>query len=289
MARQSPTVHWIRRPLLKKLSVDKRHLGLTRREITIIKGLICAVDLLGTGLCRLTSADNIWQIREHFIGVRQSIVTQIFTIMEPSPELNIRRRWHRHVPRTIDSFADDVIPQMFRFRSKGDLRALWEGFQFPAEVTISGHVFYGEEMLLVTLARLHEPRCINDEFFVDTFDLRYSSVSMIFNFVVRWLVHKWGYLLLDNMAYWKPLIPHFAEKIRLKAQTKECPFPSADAEDGFTVFAFLDDTVNAINRVDDELSVQGATDPHNQQLEFCKEQNQRCGINWHTVDLPNGD
>jgi hypothetical protein len=256
-----------------------------------IKSIIRAVDLLGTALRGLPDDDVYEPIKLAWTQLIMHFLVQLRGKLAPPAALNIRRRWHRHLPRTIDSFDDEVIPQTFRFRSKADLHALFVGFQLPLEAVISGHVFYGEEMLLVTSVKLHEPRCLNDKYFVDEFDLRYSSVSMVYNFVINWLVLKWGYLLLDNMDYWKPLIPTFAEKIRLKAQTAQCPFPSAYAPEGFKIFGFLDDTVTAICRPGGGPLRDGPNAPrnaHELQQDYYSKHKHRHGIKWQTVDLPNG-
>jgi hypothetical protein len=53
---------------------------------------------------------------------------------------------------TIDSLQDDAILPNFRFRSKADLHALMVAFQIPGTFTTScGHVYHGEESLLVSL------------------------------------------------------------------------------------------------------------------------------------------
>ena len=62
------------------------------------------------------------------------------------------------------------------------------------------------------------------------------------------MVVNWGYFILNNRDYWLPYVISCAEAIRRKLQ--ELPneqyrlyFPAADDENGFCVFAFIDNTI----------------------------------------------
>jgi hypothetical protein len=51
--------------------------------------------------------------------------------------------------RTIDSFEETEVRQLFRFESKEQLRRLLQGFRFPEQMISSvGNKFTGEEVLL---------------------------------------------------------------------------------------------------------------------------------------------
>ena len=58
----------------------------------------------------------------------------------------------------ISNFSDELIPQLFRFDDKKQLRDLKRAFRFPSRFEMSsGHVFSGEEVLLAGMFRLHAP------------------------------------------------------------------------------------------------------------------------------------
>jgi hypothetical protein len=158
--------------------------------------------------------------------------------LRPIPKLKSRNR-------TINSFEDHEIAQYFRFQSKEQLHALLDGFQFPEIIKLkTRNVFHREEFLLVSLYRLHRPSVLNDGSFREIFGFDYHKVSKCFNAFVDFMVIHWGYILLNNTAYWTDSIPNFAEKIRLKCATYDCDFP----ENQFSIFGFIDNTMNSTCR-----------------------------------------
>ena len=91
------------------------------------------------------------------------------------------------------------------------------GFRIPEEIrTRNKYIFGGEEFLLVSLYRLHRPTALADACFGRLFGFSYSRVSECFNTFLEFMCQKWGYLLLDNMAFWQPYLAECAEAIRMK-------------------------------------------------------------------------
>ena len=152
--------------------------------------------------------------------------------------------------RTIDSFKDEEIPIFFRFRSKEQLHRLMRGFQIPEviRIPVTGNIFFGEEFLLVSLYRLHRPTALSDGCFRTIFGLGYTAVSMVFNEFLDFMIDRWGYLLLDNMNFWKPYLPDCAQAIRDKCVEKGCYFPDSRSPHGLRVAGFIDNTMNATCR-----------------------------------------
>lgn len=173
---------------------------------------------------------------------------RLFGIDEEALSRKLPRIQRRY--RTVDSFEDEEIPIYFRFRSKDQLRLLKECFQFPEEMrTTQRHRFYGEEVLLVGLDRLHAPTTLVDSGFRELFGMTPDQVSLCTKLFLRHMVDNWKYLLFDNMEYWKPMLAGFAECVRLKVSDLGCDFPLAnDPHGGFNVFGFIDNTMNATCR-----------------------------------------
>jgi hypothetical protein len=118
-------------------------------------------------------------------------------------------------------------------------------FRVPETFVLkSGHKYYGEEMLLISLYRLHRPTSITDACFKTLFGRDYKDISRIVNEFVSWLVYNWSYLIEDNMEFWLDSFPEFAEKIRIKVNEKGCTFDEND----FCIFGFIDCTVIATAR-----------------------------------------
>ena len=173
--------------------------------------------------------------------------------LSPLPKLKSKNR-------TIDSFLDHEIPQYFRFETKDQLRELLIGLQIPNKIKLKcRNTFRGEELLLVSLYRLHRPSTLNDGSFREIFGFEYHKVSKCFNAFVNFMVIHWGYILLDNTAYWKDHLPEFSEKIRLKCASYGCDF----LENQFSIFGFIDNTMNSTCRPGGGPARDGTNAPRN--------------------------
>lgn len=108
------------------------------------------------------------------------------------------------------------------------------------------------------------------------------------------LSSDWGYLLTDNLLFWKSRLESFAEAIRLKCgslETNPCLFPASNIAGGFCIFGFIDNTMNATCRPGGGPTRDGANatrnDP-NLQRAWYNGWKKLHGFKWQTVDLPNG-
>jgi hypothetical protein len=113
------------------------------------------------------------------------------------------------------------------------------------------------------------------------------------NFCWTW---DWGYLITNNRGYWNRCFKDFAESIRNKFASLPNVnyrqyFPSAFEEDGFSVFAFIDNTICATCRVGGGPIHGGEQAQHYPKLPqqaFWTGWKKLHGLKWQTIDLPNG-
>jgi hypothetical protein len=103
-----------------------------------------------------------------------------------------------------------------------------------AGVPSHGHVFGGEESLLLLLRRLAYPcRWIE---LSQEFGLYEEEMSELFNHMVNFTLKKFG-KLLDDLHIWTPQLPYLTELIATKG------VPSS-----LNVFGFIDGTLRSICR-----------------------------------------
>ena len=141
--------------------------------------------------------------------------------------------------------------QRFRFQSFDHLRRLIVGFQFPTgKIKISGkrgHVSTAEEILLISLTRLSFPSRWSD--MAERFPGRSRTfMQAAFYWFLEFMVQNWGYLLLNNMAWWKPYLASSSEAIRSKLANLNHVnwrrnYPPADQPGGFRYAMFIDNTM----------------------------------------------
>lgn len=96
-----------------------------------------------------------------------------------SADLLVGRRCQR---RTIDSFDDEAIPNNFRFKSKAQLRTLFQGFRFPEVFqTMQREKYGGEVVFLVGLQRLASSTRTTDSFWLREYGRCNQDVSKMFH------------------------------------------------------------------------------------------------------------
>ena len=149
-----------------------------------------------------------------------------------------------HIPRTIASFTDEECGIYFRM-NKSELYRIFKAFKIPNVITLSSRSkFVGEELLLFCLMRYFHG--INMELQSRLlFGRENSQWSRAFDWFNKHMVNEFAYLLIDNMVFWLPHFPKFANKIRLKIEEKSQLFYQHGT---FQVFAFVDDNVSKICR-----------------------------------------
>jgi hypothetical protein len=231
-------------------------------------------------------------IKENIDAVFRSILVQLMQswaeIVRVPLELNSPLDKILRINCRIDSFPDDMIPIMFRFDSKDQLRHLLRAFRFPEWFrTPSRHRFHCEEVLLAGLFRLHAPNVEGDGGWRYIFGYDQPTTSKVTNIFFLYMVKCWGYLLTDHLRFWKPYFPQFAELIRRKLSTLGCEFEPGT----FKVFSFVDNTINATCRPGGGPRRSGVDAPRNDPLiqrAFYVGWKKLHGFKWETMDLPNG-
>jgi hypothetical protein len=193
--------------------------------------------------------------------------------------------------RTINSFNSAEVPLKFRFRSHAQLNRLIVGFQFPPYLyDKAGHKLSAEEVLLVGLYRLHAPNNLAD--LQEIFGMKLQRAGQCFHIFLNFMTKHWSYLLLDNMDFWLPYLPHCAEAIRGKvASAWDCHFPPANQNGGFSVFGFIDNTMNACCRpASGPTRDEHGAPRHDREIQraWYNGWKKLHGFKWQTVDLPNG-
>jgi hypothetical protein len=190
---------------------------------------------------------------------------------------------------TIDGWDEIRIPEDLRVHTRENLRRLFDGFQFPDKFVSKGrNVFSGEEVFLFGLYRLSHVSKYNQADVHTLFGLSDPGLaSKCFHCFLNFMVTNWGYLLTNNLDFWLPYIPDCARAIARKCQEKGCYFP----EDDFSIFSFIDNTMNACCRPGGVPTMEGEGAPrwHNYiQQAWYNGWKKLHGLKWQTVDLPNG-
>lgn len=230
-----------------------------------------------------------WQVKSlAILGVK--FFYQYRLAISPPVKLNLRLPIIERKHRTIDSFSDDEIKQNFRFVTKEQLHRVFLGLHFPDEVILpSRHRFHGQECFLVGLYRLRYPNTLYNADWISVFGLNYTHVSLIFNWFIRFISDRWGYLVADNVDYWTTALPYFADKIRLKANSiGGYNFRSALEPGGFRVFGFIDNTMFATCRPGGGPTSNGDRNDPLIQRSMYNGWKKIHGLKFQTVDLPNG-
>lgn len=143
--------------------------------------------------------------------------------------------------------------ERFRFSSFDQLESLLKYFQIPKDIRLKkGYRSTGEEVLLISLTRLHFPSKWAD--LKPWFPGRQEwFMQAAFYWFLDFMIMNWGYLLLNNMEFWKPYLSISCESIRKKLQNLNYPLwrqnhPSANEENGFKYALFIDNTINSFCR-----------------------------------------
>lgn len=143
--------------------------------------------------------------------------------------------------------------ERFRFQSFTQLRDIIICFQIPDIIKLNnGYRVSAEECLLISLTRLHFPCRWNDMYIWFPGRKRWFMQAAFYWFL-DFFIFNWGYLLLNNLSYWKPFLPYSCEAIRVKLQNLNYVnwrlfFPPAGQPNGFQVALFIDNTICAFSR-----------------------------------------
>jgi len=191
---------------------------------------------------------------------------------------------------------DVAVSTRFRFQSFTQLRRLLAGFRFPTgKITLKhGYKIEAEELIMISLTRLSFPYRWSDLY--ERFPGRKRwFMKAAFYWFLDFMIVNWGYLLLNNMDYWKPYLAQSCEAIRVKLMNLNWVnwrqyHPPAHEPGGFRFCGFIDNTMFAFSRPG------GNTDGGSAAPRVPKEIQQAWwtgwkkfhGMKWQTVILANG-
>ena len=125
-----------KRPATKKLSLRRRHHGMTARmriEANQIAKVIHKLAKVYKALRTQLVPRKIKKLKKILLV----LIVEYHKITAAPDGIDDKPRKLDRLYRTIDSFEDDQIPQYFRFRNKEQLHDLLNGFQIPNWVVLA--------------------------------------------------------------------------------------------------------------------------------------------------------
>jgi hypothetical protein len=203
------------------------------------------------------------------------------------PRRRVRKnRILRHA-RTIESFSDGFCWKNFKTR-KEDLYRLLRAFRLNDDVyrADNGAKFTREEVLLVGLYRYSTAGYL-EQTMRSELNLDFSMLSRAFKIFNRHMLENFAHLLVDNLAYWSPQFPVFAECIRRRLSVaSEGNIEYAPGT--FRVAALYDDTVCATCRPGSGPRRGGGRHNNFIQMGFYNGWKKHHGYKYQSLELPNG-
>ena len=230
-----------RRKSIKKYALHKRYFGMTcaePRKANEFRMKMRTLTLLHSVMDNENDENTVMETIHILWMFTNSLYTERVVPRAPIISLN----------RTLDSFSDIDIKNLFRFRFRTgtQLRQLYIGLSIPEKVVLpSRNTCTGEELLLVGLIRMSSVSRLQD--FEIVFGKPYSWISQVFTFFVIWIEKRHGWRLYDNMEYWNTEFHRFSEAIRIKVERLSDGALSYEIG-SFRICCFTDCVNQVINR-----------------------------------------
>eukprot|EP00732_Lithocolla_globosa_P002437 Lithocolla_globosa_v1_NODE_1598_length_2457_cov_74.169858.p1 type:complete len:393 gc:universal NODE_1598_length_2457_cov_74.169858:1075-2253(+) len=237
-------------------------------------------------LLQVTRMGVCWQEGvEERVSTALVLVVRRYVEVVRLPLLNIPKP--PHFDRTIASFPAQDCWGKFRTK-KEDLQRLFDAYRMPEYVKTSNRLcFTGEEAFLFALHRYSSLSTL-EQISVNTFGRDETQWSRALTWFSKHVWDTFADKLIDNLEYWLPYFPMFAEKIRLTLIRKARCFFS---QDQFAIAAFIDAKCWETCSVGSGPAEEG-TDAlrwdSTLQRAFYTGWLGVHGLKWQTVQLPNG-
>lgn len=202
------------RKSIKEYSLHNRYLGMTckSKRISIRDRSIVNRMMMLTAITNGNDQNELADLLVNLILIHLSRIV----------ERRIYRAPHARRSRTIRSFSNDDICNNFRFRDHEQLEALLIHLRIPLVRNVvcqtAGSICTGEELLLVGLYRICS--VVKLESMEAIFGHDYTWISRVFDYFVVWMENNHGFRLFNNLQFWVPYMPLYAEKFRLKVIEK---------------------------------------------------------------------
>ncbi len=186
---------------------------------------------------------------------------------------------------SIAGITSETCETMFGF-TKGQLLRMRLNLSIPETFISNRCSFTGDEILLAGLFRLHSPNFFCHSMWRDTFGWLQPRASLAFKLFCEFFYENWIYLITDNMDYWRPQFPMFAQAVEEKVNRYQ---PGAIPRGTNQVICFIDNTCISTARP-------GGGPNHRNghrwssliQRSFYNGWKSIHGIKVQTLDLPNG-
>jgi hypothetical protein len=215
-----------------------------------------------------------------------------------------------YLPMTFASMEDHLIlygvsvSERFRFQSFEAMRRLIICFRLPQGYISLNHRYKStaEEIVLISLSRFSFPLRWSDLY--ERFPGRKSwFLREAFYYFINFMTSNWGYLLVNNLEWWKPKFGESCEAIRRKLQNlnhenwRQYHQPARLSNlngqlisEGFRVAYFIDDTMMAFSRPGGNMDEGPAAPrvPQDIQEAWYNGWKKLHGMKWQTVILANG-
>ena len=225
----------------KSLDVNCRHssvlTGMDRHKMATAKKLFLRLVRVHNLFLANGDQDSAFAVRE-YIGRVTSYYVEVSTVID--------RTYVRYAGVRInigsEQIDDALIGAKYRFKSRQQLRRLFTGFRISAFFTIpgSGYRFGGEELLLISLERCALGSRLLD--LQSRYHIQHSVISRGINYFCQWMNDNWGYLLRDNLEFWRPYLQ--ASMLSIKAKMLcQYNFDVDEVVDDFKVSMFIDCTM----------------------------------------------
>ena len=241
---------------------SRRQLPLGRRDLEALSSLErTKLRALSRGIknfCSLYRVAHQRRLKQLLkLAILQQFIEVIKIVVVEIPE---RPPKVVYLPRTFNSMETifrekgDECSQQFRFHSFDCLRELKRCFRIPdGFITVGkGYKMFNEEIIMVSLTRLHYP--LTWHMVKKDFPGRERwSLQAAFYWFLDFMIHEWSYLLLNNLHYWLPYLAASSEAIRIKLQNLNWIswrqfYPPAHEPGGFVICGFIDCTIYAFCR-----------------------------------------
>ena len=231
-----------------QLPFKKRHLGKSLREDRWTKSLLSSfatLNLLYESLSQQamessdsdSDTDSDSDLEEDLEGVEMALVNCRNELERFAFEAPYLPQKYPARNRNIDSFGDGDIGHLLRFRSKEDMRRLYEVWGMPAMVKINGCRISSEEIFCFAVRRV---ACMNTlhSLALNEFGRDWTFWSKAFNWFVRWTKQKFAHKL-DNrcLRFFEHRFPRYAAGIAGVVNEKG---PCAFVPDEFRIVGFID-------------------------------------------------
>lgn len=239
----------------KRLDVTVRHtLALTGTDKHSIRIIFKAFHIINRVYNALINLGNL-----HAAQIARVYLVRLYARYDQIIMVRITNKVRPgRIRLTIDSvqIVDGMIQTCYRFKSRAQLHALYDGFQIETLLAVDGWVtipgignrFRGQELLLLSLERCAKGTTLIE--LSQKYGHDHSIIGRGINFFANWMQLNWVYLIRDNLVFWRPYLRNCANAIRNKLikQYHLAINEVGSLEDPFLIAFLIDCTLVEVTR-----------------------------------------